>query len=173
MPAEQLTFISISTESVKCLISLTSNLNISTSRAGRSTTSPSRTRWCAALPSILIAETEDGFCLIFPTNFANSNLICSSVIADVSAVEITSPSLSSVCVALPNEIVASYAFFPSVIYGSNFVATPTPKTKTPVAIGSNVPAWPTRLVFNFFRAIATTSWLVIPPTLFTKRKPSI
>ena len=50
---------------------------------------------------------------------------------------------------------------------------PTPKTKTPVAIGSRVPAWPTRFVFNRLRAIATTSWLVIAPALLTSKKPSI
>ncbi|CAB4595704.1 unannotated protein [freshwater metagenome] len=95
------------------------------------------------MPSILIAETALGFCFIFPLNFSSSLKIISlliSLITSSFAVKVTSPSLSSVCVALPSKIVAWYDFLPSVIYGSNRVAIPTPRTKTPVAIGSKVPA---------------------------------
>ena len=49
--------------------------------------------------SIFMAETELGLCLIFPTNFASSALIDSFVVlakTSLSAVEIKSPSLSSV-----------------------------------------------------------------------------
>ena len=46
-----------------------------------------------------------------------------------------------------------------------------PSTKTPVAIGSRVPAWPTFRVFKALRAMATTSWLVMPGSLSTTKNP--
>src|SRR5512146_1070532 len=46
-----------------------------------------------------------------------------------------------------------------------------PMTRTPVAIGSSVPAWPTRLVCARRRTRATTSWDVIPAGLSTMSRP--
>ena len=47
-----------------------------------------------------------------------------------------------------------------------------PSTSTPVAIGSSVPAWPTRRVPPSRRTWATTSWLVQPAGLSTTSSPS-
>src|SRR6478609_3974745 len=47
-----------------------------------------------------------------------------------------------------------------------------PRTRTPVAIGSRVPAWPTLRVAHRRRARPTTSWLVQPDGLSTTRRPS-
>src|SRR6266700_429705 len=44
-------------------------------------------------------------------------------------------------------------------------------TSTPVAIGSRVPAWPTRRVPARRRILATTSWAVMPPPLSTITRP--
>src|SRR5436309_11195176 len=46
-----------------------------------------------------------------------------------------------------------------------------PTTRTPVAIGSSVPAWPTRRVCASRRTRATTSCEVIPPGLSTMSRP--
>ena len=75
-------------------------------REGNSTFSPARTRSYARSPSIFTAETELGRCAIVPIIVARFSLIISSVIELVSAVEITSPSRSSVTVAAPNTTVA-------------------------------------------------------------------
>src|SRR6478672_2634438 len=47
-----------------------------------------------------------------------------------------------------------------------------PSTRTPVAIGSRVPAWPTLRVAHRRRARPTTSWLVQPDGLSTTSRPS-
>jgi len=46
-----------------------------------------------------------------------------------------------------------------------------PRTSTPVAMGSSVPAWPTRRVPARRRIRATTSWDVHPAGLSTTRSP--
>ena len=58
------------------------------------------------------------------------------------------------------------------MYCRNLVALFMPMTSTPVAMGSKVPACPTRLVLNFFLNCATTSWLVMPEGLSMMTKPS-
>src|SRR5687768_13684588 len=47
-----------------------------------------------------------------------------------------------------------------------------PRTRTPVARGSRVPAWPTLRVPQSRRARPTTSWLVQPAGLSTTSRPS-
>src|SRR5689334_24312867 len=47
-----------------------------------------------------------------------------------------------------------------------------PRTRTPVAIGSSVPAWPTLRVAHSRRPRPTTSWLVQPDGLSTTSRPS-
>ena len=73
-------------------ISKISKLEIVTSRAGNSNTSPARTRACARSPSTFTAETELGRCAIVPRILANSLSIAASVTAETSAVEVISPS---------------------------------------------------------------------------------
>ena len=48
---------------------------------------------------------------------------------------------------------------------------PTPITSTPVALGSSVPAWPTRRSPSRRRSMPTTSWLVTPAGLSTTARP--
>src|ERR1700727_2609464 len=83
----------------------------------------------------------------------------------------TSPSASSVSVAWPSRIVAVYSFSVSMRWPSRRVAFSTPMTRTPVAIGSSVPAWPTRRVWARRRIRATTSCEVKPPGLSTMTSP--
>src|SRR5882724_6829598 len=54
---------------------------------------------------------------------------------------------------------------------SSRVAFSMPMTRTPVAIGSSVPAWPTRRVRARRRMRATTSCDVMPPGLSTITRP--
>src|ERR1700691_1720475 len=54
---------------------------------------------------------------------------------------------------------------------SSRVAFSMPMTRTPVAIGSSVPAWPTRRVWARRRIRATTSCEVMPPGLSTMTSP--
>src|ERR1700761_8547237 len=54
---------------------------------------------------------------------------------------------------------------------SRRVGFSTPMTRTPVAIGSSVPAWPTRRVWARRRIRATTSCEVMPPGLSTMTSP--
>src|SRR5450631_2995931 len=54
----------------------------------------------------------------------------------------------------------------------SLVARLMPSTRTPVAIGSSVPAWPTLRVPHRRRQRATTSWLVHPAGLSTMSSPS-
>src|SRR3954452_16742310 len=51
------------------------------------------------------------------------------------------------------------------------VTDPTPTSRTPVASGSSVPAWPTRRSPSWRRHTATTSWLVMPAGLSTTHRP--
>ena len=51
------------------------------------------------------------------------------------------------------------------------MAEPTPRTSSPVAIGSSVPAWPTLRTDSTRRARATTSCEVMPPALSTSSSP--
>ena len=53
------------------------------------------------------------------------------------------------------------------------MALPKPTTSTPVAIGSSVPAWPTRFMCRAPRTAATTSWLVTPCGLSMTSRPEL
>src|SRR6188508_3755448 len=53
------------------------------------------------------------------------------------------------------------------------VARPTTSGRTPLAIGSRVPVWPTRRSFRTRRTKATMSWDVGPDGLSTMSRPSI
>ena len=109
VPAEHVTSISICIASSVRRISRTSSCEIVTSREASSKTSPALTRSCARLPSTLTADTELGRCEITPRIEDKSRWISASVIASKSlllACESTSPSTSSVMVAVPRAIVA-------------------------------------------------------------------
>src|SRR6476469_1583390 len=69
-------------------------------------------------------------------------------------------------------MVAVYALSLPTRKVSRRVALLTPRTSTPVAIGSRVPAWPTLRVPHSRRARPTTSWLVQPAGLSTTSRPS-
>ena len=104
-----------------------------------------------------------------PTNFAQATRANSSSrnSAGTGAVATTSPSASSVEVRAPNEMSATYPLRSSVRRPNNFVARPMPTTSTPLALGSKVPACPTRFSPNARRTRDTTSWLVKPSGLST------
>src|ERR1700733_8110893 len=68
-------------------------------------------------------------------------------------------------------MVAWYSFSVRVRWPSSRVAFSTPTTSTPVAMGSRVPACPTRRVPASRRIRATTSWEVMPPGLSTTTSP--
>ena len=65
----------------------------------------------------------------------------------------------------------AYSFSVSARWPSSLVAFSTPRTSTPVAIGSSVPAWPTRRVPAMPRILATTSCEVKPDGLSTMTRP--
>ena len=93
--------------------------------------------------------------------------------AEASVTAVVWPSASSVSVATPSRIVASYVLSSPTMKVSRRVAPSTPSTSRPVAIGSRVPACPILRVPSARRARATTSWLVIPPGLSTSRMPGL
>src|SRR5664279_1729037 len=69
-------------------------------------------------------------------------------------------------------MVAVYVFSEPTRKVRSLVARLMPSTRTPVAIGSSVPAWPTVRVPHSRRQRATTAWLVHPDGLSTIRSPS-
>src|SRR5262249_54310366 len=57
--------------------------------------------------------------------------------------------------------------------GTSRVAQPTHTTRTPLARGSSVPAWPTRLVPAQRTAMSTTRREVMPTGLLRLRRPTM
>ena len=80
---------------------------------------------------------------------------------------ITLPSESSVSVLSPHFTVKEYFLFFSWTNEIHFVASPTAIGKTPVAIGSKVPAWPTFLIFNNLE-IRVTACLEVTPICLSR-----
>ena len=95
-----------------------------------------------------------------------------SVTAEASWVARTSPVMSWVSVTSPRRRAARYSFSPLSAKETAFVAWPTKTGSTPVAMGSRVPAWPTRFSRRMPRILAQTSMLVHPAGLSTMRMPS-
>src|SRR5471030_716613 len=119
-----------------------------------------------------MALTDDGTCSISPVKTATARAIESSSTWPAGVAESCSPSASSVSVVTPRRMVASYALSVSARCPSRRVALPMPSTRTPVAIGSRVPAWPTRRVLASDLVRATTSCDVQPAGLSTTTRPS-
>src|SRR5258707_8803024 len=123
-----------------------------------------------------MALIRGGTWLIRPTNVPSAERSVCSVIAAASSAAPSaggrpSPSASSVTVDWPSLIVPAYSLSVSARCPSSLVAFSTPITRTPVAIGSRVPAWPTRRVPVSRLIRATTSCEVIPPDLSTMTNP--
>ena len=72
----------------------------------------------------------------------------------------TVPVLSWVSVTTPSLSPATYSLRDSAANSTARVARPTKTGSTPVAMGSRVPAWPTRRSRRMPRTLATTSWEV-------------
>src|SRR5229473_2744801 len=70
-------------------------------------------------------------------------------------------------------MVAWYALPLSLRYSATRVAWPTQIGSTPLAAGSSVPAWPTRLCLSSLRTFATTSCEVMPVGLLMLSMPSM
>ena len=75
-------------------------------------------------------------------------------------------------VVTPSRSPAMYSLSPFSAKLTALVALPTNTGSTPVAIGSNVPAWPTFFVFKMPRSLAHTSMLVQPAGLSMMMIPS-
>src|SRR5580693_6164205 len=118
-----------------------------------------------------MALTAGGTCWISPVRLAIAFASVSGATPAAGALLMSSPSASSVLVDWPSLIVAWYSFSVRVRYPSSLVAFSTPTTRTPVAIGSRVPACPTFLVPASRRIRATTSCDVMPPGLSTMTRP--
>ena len=81
------------------------------------------------------------------------------------------PVVSWVSVVRPRIISTTYSFFSASKNWAIRVARPRQSGKTPVAIGSSVPVWPTRFIRARFRTASTTSWDVMPAGLLPFRTP--
>src|SRR5215467_8871615 len=143
-----------------------------TGRAASAGSSPALAILWALFPSTLMALMAGGICWISPVSSCAVARTAARVTSLVGAPAMTLLSASQVLVACPSLIVARYSFSVRARCPSSRVALPTPTTSTPVASGSSVPAWPTRLVPVRRRSFATTSWEVHPAGLSMMSSPS-
>src|SRR5215468_4182477 len=143
-----------------------------TGRAASAGSSPALAIQWALFPSTLMALMAGGICWISPVSSCAAARTAPRVTPLAGAPAMTLPSASHVSVACPSLIVARYSFSVRARCPSSRVALPTPTTSTPVASGSSVPAWPTRLVPVRRRSFATTSWEVHPAGLSMMSRPS-
>ncbi len=150
---------------------VSSNASTRIGRGAASRASPLRAASYSLRPPTFTAEYAGGVCRDSPMSAVIAERTSSSVdVTGRSAV--TSPSASSVVVSTPRRADPSYVFGRSPRNRSNRVARPTPRTSSPVAIGSSVPACPTFRVPSVRRTTSTTSCDVIPPGLSTSSSPS-
>src|SRR5215207_1446518 len=119
-----------------------------------------------------MADTADGTWRMAPRNLAMAASISESFSPAAPTAATTSPPVSSVTVEMPSRIVAEYALSASARYPSSLVAFPIPMIKTPVAIGSRVPACPTLRVPASRRTRPTTEWDVHPAGLSITTSPA-
>jgi hypothetical protein len=142
-----------------------------TRRGRRSISSPRRAFLYRRSPPTFTAETIGGTCSISPLRSSRVRRRSASV-TETARSETTSPDASCVDVTTPRRAAATYVFGASWAYERSRAARPTPITSTPVASGSRVPPWPTRLIFSSRRTFDTTSCEVMPAGLSTTRTPS-
>ena len=142
-----------------------------TVRGARSTSSPARASSYSRFPSILRAEYMGAVCSMSPTNERSASRTRSSVTPSIGRVSSTRPAASCVSVTCPKRTVASYSFSPSAMNPATLVASPTQMGRTPVAVGSSVPVWPTRFALNSPFTRRTTSNEVGPLGLLTTTTP--
>src|SRR5215467_8487717 len=143
-----------------------------TGRAASAGSSPALAILWALFPSTLMALMASGICWISPVSSCAAAQTAARVTSLAGTPTITLPSASQMSVTCPSLIVTRYSFSVRARYPSSRVALPTPTTSTPVASGSSVPAWPTRLVPVRRRSFATTSWEVHPAGLSMMSSPS-
>src|SRR5499427_6967756 len=144
----------------------------STRRAAGRVRSPCRARLYARCPSTLTAEKAGGSCLIRPTKRLNAAATCSAWMSPAGATASGSLSASSVAVLKPRWTSASYVFGRRRANSASRVADSNRMGSTPVASGSSVPAWPTRLARVAVRSWETTENEVAPAGLSTFRTPA-
>ena len=105
-----------------------------------------------------------GTCRMVPVN-RGSTASSSARVTLTGRSSSTVPVLSWVSVTSPSRRRASYSFSPRSAKETALVAAPTNTGRTPVAMGSRVPAWPTRFSWRMPRSLAQTSMLVHPAGL--------
>mmetsp|Transcript_44124 Transcript_44124/g.120259 ORF Transcript_44124/g.120259 Transcript_44124/m.120259 type:complete len:255 (+) Transcript_44124:392-1156(+) len=139
-----------------------------TSRASRSTTTPSRASSYSRLPSLWSAENMGGTCLMSPRKSAAARSRSAWLTCACGRVSVVSPVESSVSVSTPSTPTPRYRLAPERYEVRSRQPLPTPMTSTPVASGSSVPPWPTlTLIFcPPFRAFSSfcSTHLILPTT---------
>ena len=103
-----------------------------------------------------MAEYMGGIWRIFPRKWARAPS-SSSRVTDTGRFSRISPVVSWVLVTTPSFISARYSFSDSLANSTARVARPMNTGSTPVAMGSRVPAWPTRFSWKIPRSLAHTS----------------
>ena len=146
----------------------------STWRAARSTSMPWRASWWSRRPPTLTADTIGGICQMVPVSCGRGP--AGVLEGHVALVPAAGDLARGVQGAWWPRRARSRPRSTSAARSGTAAAGwpgPSPTSRTPVASGSRVPAWPTFFCPNSRRQRATTSWLVIPAGLSTTARPSI
>ena len=114
-----------------------------TGRGRRSTSLPFRARSYSFWPLTFRAEYMGGTCWMPPRKRVRT-ASSSGPATETGWVSSTVPVTSCVSVVRPSRRVARYSFRPPAANSTARVARPRNTGSTPVAMGSRVPAWPTR-----------------------------
>ena len=119
-----------------------------------------------------MAEYIGGICIYSPKK-ESSTFTSSSLVTHTFDSDKTVPVISRVSVVIPRRTVAIYLLSLSKTKLVSLVALPISTGKTPVAKGSSVPVWPTRLVLNARFIIEAAVKEVIPSGLSMSTSPFI